>query len=221
MTQPRAYDPDIFLDQVTRAFWSRGYGATSLSDLVAATGVHRGSIYTAYRGKRDLFLACLRRYDARHRRDFLAGLGRRLAPRAAILAAFEAAAGLAPNHPPASAPTPESAAASSPPPGCLLVNTAIELGPHDPEIAAQVSASLAEVEAFFADRLLAGIRDGSLSAALPVTETATALMGLFLGLRVLARSGAAPGARVAMVAQARALLTPPDTKTSTPGETAE
>jgi TetR/AcrR family transcriptional repressor of nem operon len=200
MPQPRAYDPDAFLADATRAFWSKGYAGASLADLVAATGVNRGSIYAAYPGKRALFLACLRHYDARYRAGYLAGLAARHSPRAAILAAFDAAAGMN-----------GEAAGDNPPPGCLLVNTATEMGPHDAEISAFVAGCLAEVEEFFANRIRAGIADGSLRPALPVAETATALMGFFLALRVLARAGADIAGRRALLARARALLAEPST----------
>ncbi|MGF6861175.1 TetR/AcrR family transcriptional repressor of nem operon [Rhodobacteraceae bacterium MBR-64] len=190
MNSQRAYDPNEFLARAARAFWTHGYAGTSVADLVAATGVNRGSIYAAYQGKRALFLASLRHYDAQHRAGFLAALGGH-PPRAAILAAFAAAA--------------ESPAAT--PPGCLLVNTATELGPHDPEIAAFVTQSLAQVEAFFADRLRAGQAGGTIPVTVPVAATATALIGLFLGLRVLTRVGADRAARDAIVARAGALLT--------------
>lgn len=190
MNTERAYDPNDFLARAAHAFWARGYAGTSMADLVAATGVNRGSIYAAYKGKRDLFLASLRHYDAHHRAGFLEGLAAAHPPRAAILRAFSAAA-----------ETPDTT-----PPGCLVVNTATELAPHDPEIAAFVTQSLAQVEAFFTDRLRAGQADGTIPAALPAATTATLLIGLFVGLRVLTRAGADPAARDALVARAGALL---------------
>lgn len=199
MPQPRSYDLDEFLAKATHSFWLHGYGATSLADLVAATGVNRGSIYAAYSGKRDLFLACLRDYDARYRVGFLADIAARHTPRDAILAVFEAAADT-----PAAGTDGQAA-----PPGCLLVNTAMELGPHDAEIAALVTDSLAGVEAFMADHVRAGIRNGDLSPAVPVAATATALTGFFLALRVLARSGATSRGRKALIDRARALLPKP------------
>lgn len=196
MPQQRAYDPEEFLTRATRAFWAKGYGATSLADLVAATGVNRGSIYAAYPDKRALFLACLGHYDARHRAGYLAGLTARHAPRAAIMAAFEAAADL---RPPEGGP--------DRPAGCLLVNTATEMGPHDPEIAARVADCLGGVEDFFADRLRAG---PPLPRGLTVEAAATALMGFFLALRVLTRAGAPAARRRALLGRARALLDEPD-----------
>lgn len=190
MPTARRHDPERFLDAAMRAFWAHGYAATSVGDLVAATGVNRGSIYANYEGKRDLFRAALRHYDVSHRARFLDALAARHGPREAILAAFAVAAGTRPGTPP----------------GCLLVNTATELGPQDPEIGAFVARSLAEVEAFFADRLRAGQSRGEVAADLDPDTTATALLGLFLGLRVLTRAGADETTRQTILSRAGALL---------------
>ena len=68
-----------------RQFWKGGYAATSLQDLLAATGLGGGSFYNTLKSKKHLFLECLRRYsdlEVRKRLDVLvaaptAGLGLR------------------------------------------------------------------------------------------------------------------------------------------------
>src|SRR6056297_1687309 len=92
MPWEKSYNETEVLDRAMRAFWARGYRATSMSELVAATGLNRGSIYAGFTDKRGLFLSALRHYDRTRREDFLAAIARRTPPRAAILAAFEAAA---------------------------------------------------------------------------------------------------------------------------------
>lgn len=42
-------------------FLRQGYEGTSIDDLLAATGLHRGSLYKAFASKRGLFLAALTR----------------------------------------------------------------------------------------------------------------------------------------------------------------
>ena len=44
------------------AFWAKGYESTSLNDLMAATGLHKGSLYQAFGDKHSLFLESLKRY---------------------------------------------------------------------------------------------------------------------------------------------------------------
>jgi len=64
MGRPREFDIDEATDQAMHAFWRSGYGGTSLSDLMAATGLEKGSLYKAFGCKEKLFLAALDRYLA-------------------------------------------------------------------------------------------------------------------------------------------------------------
>jgi TetR/AcrR family transcriptional regulator, transcriptional repressor for nem operon len=43
-------------------FWRKGYGSTSMSDLLQAAGVNSGSLYHFFPGKQDLLLAVLDTY---------------------------------------------------------------------------------------------------------------------------------------------------------------
>jgi TetR/AcrR family transcriptional repressor of nem operon len=192
MGRPRSFNPEKVVDSAIAAFWARGYEATSINDLVAATGINRASLYAGFEDKRGLFLASLSRYDDRQRRGFLERLARDLPPRDAILAAFDAAA------------TPPAA---NQPGGCLLVNTALELAPHDTEIRDMVTAAFEGVEAFFCNRIEAAQAAGTIRADIDAAHTAQTLLGLFVGLRVLMRAGATPDAApAAITSQARALL---------------
>ena len=187
-----SYDETEVVERAMRAFWEHGYQGTSMDDLVAATEVNRGSLYTAFAGKRTLFLEALRHYDQVHRAGFLDGLARDHAPREAIIAAFEAAG--------------RQDGRDGTPGGCLLVNTMLELAPHDPEIRAFVLGCLKEVEDFFCTMIEAAQAEGTVEPTLAARETAQALLGLFLGLRVLARSTARRSAVDAIIYQAQAML---------------
>jgi AcrR family transcriptional regulator len=65
--RPRQYDPERALAKAAEAFWTQGYAATSLDDLVAATGMNRPSLYAAFGDKRDLYLSTLKRYQQQSR----------------------------------------------------------------------------------------------------------------------------------------------------------
>ena len=62
MARPREFDVDEALDRATALFWTRGYEATSVQDLVDALGVNRASLYGTFGDKAQLFAAVLERY---------------------------------------------------------------------------------------------------------------------------------------------------------------
>lgn len=173
MPWQKQFDVDDALSKAMHAFWARGYEATSMQDLVDCMGIGRGSLYAAFGDKRRLFLHALAHYDDRHRHRWTERLSACASPRQAILAAFDEVI---------------TATLDGSRDGCLLVNTALEMSPHDDEIAAVVSKALEEMEAFFRTMVQRGQAAGEISPALDATETAQGLLALLAGLRVLSRS---------------------------------
>lgn len=108
-------------------FWHHGYSATSVADLVAATGVARHGLYEEFGNKHELFCACLAAYQdavvspAFHRVE---AEGADLED-IAIYFQTQIKAGLS---------------MMPSPPGCLIANTMTELGPHNEEISRLVEA---------------------------------------------------------------------------------
>ncbi len=192
MPWEKQFDDAEVLEKAMQAFWARGYEATSIQDLVDCMGLNRGSIYAAFGDKRSLFLKALQHYETYHRRSWLDTLQTRHTPRAAILSVFEGAIGAALSDRSRS--------------GCFLVNTAIELSPHDREVADAVAAGLRETEGFFRDRILDGQDSGEIPAHIDSVDTARTLLGLLTGLRVLARSRPERPLLEALADQAAALL---------------
>jgi AcrR family transcriptional regulator len=68
------FDPDVVLDTVVRLFWQQGAASTGVQDVVAATGISRSSLYATFGGKRELYLAALRRYVEEQSRPVFARL---------------------------------------------------------------------------------------------------------------------------------------------------
>lgn len=192
MPWEKKYNESEVLDSAMLAFWRRGYEGTSMQDLVDATGINRGSIYAAFTSKRALFLRALAHYDRIYREHHLRRVSEANPPRDAIVEAFASAA--------------RKPDETDRPWGCLLVSSALELSPHDPEVSQLVQQSLRAVERFFLIHIEAGQQAGEIDPELDARATAQALLGLFLGLRVLTRSDAVPSAIDSIVEQARAML---------------
>ncbi|NKB60459.1 MAG: TetR family transcriptional regulator [Alphaproteobacteria bacterium] len=192
MPWEKKYDENEVLERAMNAFWARGYEATSMSDLVEATGINRGSIYAAYTNKHALFMQALRHFDKVHRVSFFDEIAQRHTPKDAIVAAFEGAA--------------RNTGQGDTPAGCLLVNSVLELSPHDAEVRDLIDDSLREVEGFFFSMIEAAKREGTVEKSLASRTTAQALLGLFLGLRVLTRSKPRRPVIDAITSQARMML---------------
>ena len=59
MGRKTSFDHDVVMLQMSQVFARFGYAGTALDDLVAATGVLRGSLYRAFGSKQGMFIACL------------------------------------------------------------------------------------------------------------------------------------------------------------------
>jgi AcrR family transcriptional regulator len=60
--RPREFDQEAVLESVTQLFWAKGFESTSMSDIVAATGLNKSSLYNAFGSKEDLFDQAVDRY---------------------------------------------------------------------------------------------------------------------------------------------------------------
>jgi AcrR family transcriptional regulator len=60
--RPRTFDEDEALERAVEVFWRQGYEGTSITDLTAAMGVNKPSLYAVYGGKADLFRRVIAHY---------------------------------------------------------------------------------------------------------------------------------------------------------------
>jgi TetR/AcrR family transcriptional repressor of nem operon len=176
MPWEKQFDKQAALDQALQTFWSHGYEATSMQDLVDCMGVNRGSLYATFGDKRALFIAALRAYD-QHRQQMLAEFEARFPPREAIRQVFLAFTGS----------IEESGSR-----GCFLTNTALELAAHDDELRQIVAEAQADVEGYFARMIRKGKADGSIVSELKSGAAARGLLASLLGVLVLVRSRPEP-----------------------------
>lgn len=62
--RPRQFDEGDVLSAMMNVFWRKGYEGTSLSDLVEATGLLRGSLYAAFGSKDEMYARALAHYHS-------------------------------------------------------------------------------------------------------------------------------------------------------------
>ncbi len=63
MPRPKSFDPDTVLTKAMGVFWEKGYDAASISDLTAAMGINRFSLYDTFGDKHTLYLKSLESYE--------------------------------------------------------------------------------------------------------------------------------------------------------------
>jgi TetR/AcrR family transcriptional regulator, copper-responsive repressor len=72
MGRPKNFSREEVLDKAMPVFWKHGFADTTLQELERATGVNKSGLYTEFRDKDDLFVACLRHYlESQEKRGFL------------------------------------------------------------------------------------------------------------------------------------------------------
>lgn len=178
MPRTRSFNPEQALARAMRLFWEKGYHATSMDDLVKATGVSRYGFYGTFGNKRDLFIKCLTRYAQQRYQSMGVGLEEGSASLDEILGFFEKISGYI-----------DSRVGRL---GCMLCSTATELGPHDDEISARVREYFEEIGDLFRNALLNAVARGQVSADIDVDSTAVYLVGVLQGAMAMVRGGVAP-----------------------------
>jgi len=176
MGRLKAFDEDEVLDRAVDCFWQHGYEATSVRDLADRMGIGGASLYNAYGDKRALFVAALARYADRSMRERIARLEKSGRPKEAIRAFLAEIIDRSLEDPDRK--------------GCLLVNSALDVAPHDAAIGRVIAGSFGELRAFFRRNLEAARAAHQVPRQADPDELAGHLLGVVLGVRVLARTGA-------------------------------
>ena len=177
MARPRTFDESDVVAAARDEFWSRGYAATSVDDLTAATGLGKGSLYGAFGDKHALYLRALDDYITSSLDDVRAQL------RDPAFGAYDRLV----RHIRAQV---KALAADKTRRGCMMAKGAAELGATDDAVERAVERAYAT----WRDELLACIkqaqRDGSIDAEQNPQALAGALLAFMRGQEALHKGGA-------------------------------
>ena len=195
MARAKEFDEDRAIDAAVDCFWLRGYEATSVRDLAQSMGIGGTSLYNAFGDKRALFALSLERYANRSMRERVRRLEASRQPREAIHAFF--------------AEIIDRSLADRDRKGCLLVNSALDVAPHDKEIGKAVAGYFDEIGAFFRRNIEAARKAGQVPKKIDAEDVSAHLLGVLVGIRVLARTGAKRKVLEAVARPALALLDAP------------
>lgn len=173
MARTKEFDQEQALDAAMHLFWERGYEATSIQELVDATGVQRQSLYDTFGSKHEMFLQSLLRYqmlEGRQVRDLTKRHPKGGLP--LIRAIFESCA----SHTVCDAR------------GCFVVNCAAELGSSDESVAKTVRIGRDGMEELFARCLVQARNAHELKSSSSESALAQFLVNAFFGLRIMAKT---------------------------------
>jgi len=173
MARQKEFDETRALSAATDRFWEYGYEATSVRDLADAMGIAGASLYNTFGDKKSLYRRSLDHYVEHSFSERSKRFEAYRSPLRSIIDFFKEIIDLTLRDPQRK--------------GCLMVNSALEVAPHDPESQRVIANLLIQAEAFFRRRVEAGQAAGEITTAHAAKDLARHLLCLLLGIRVLAR----------------------------------
>jgi len=176
MARKKDFDENELLEKATNLFWRKGYNATSAQDLVDELKINRSSLYNTYTDKKTLFQKALKKYQDQQTAAMINMLSKADDPEKAIKKVFDDLV----------KESNEDTVAR----GCFMVNTAVEIAGHDPEIGSLVRANNQSVEDALTVIIEKGQKMGQFSTQNSARAYARFLFGNINALRVIVRSGA-------------------------------
>ena len=188
--RPREFDREAALARATRLFWSKGFEATSISDLTKAMGIGSPSLYAAFGSKEALYAEALRYYRENYEPLFWGNFHSAATARKAVESLLmDSAAAL-------------SGCRADIPNGCMMALSSVDSEGHE-----QLDALLRSARATGLERLKArlerAVADGEVPDTVDLDALARFVLTVQSGMSILARDGASRGelegvARVAM-----------------------
>ncbi|NJN73613.1 MAG: TetR/AcrR family transcriptional regulator [Limnothrix sp. RL_2_0] len=161
------FDREVALEKAMDLFWEKGYNATGLTELLERMGIQRQSLYNAFGNKHDLFLAAIAHYG----KTVLHQVEKQLTGQGSPLNNIQ-------NFFYRTAENGKTIRCR----GCLVVNTMIELSPHDPQVAAEVERLSRQAEKAFEQALKQAIAAGELPSDFDSPKMSRYLYHIALGL---------------------------------------
>jgi TetR/AcrR family transcriptional repressor of nem operon len=178
MGRRRSFDEGQVLNAVRDQFWAKGYAATSVDDLMQATGLGKGSLYGAFGGKHQLFLTVLDTYATARVDDLRAAL----AGSAPAVQRLRAALRFTPSD---AGPIPFDR-------GCFLANTSTEMAARDEEILTRARRTYARVETLIVETVQAAVDEGDLPPDTDTQSLGRLIFAVMQGIEFLTKTGMPP-----------------------------
>ncbi|SEM69401.1 transcriptional regulator, TetR family [Paenibacillus sp. cl141a] len=172
MARSKEFEENEVLEKAMKLFWEQGYEKTSMSDLVEHMGIHRRSLYDTFTDKHTLFLKAMDRFEKRTDARLAAGIKQSKTAKEAIQFIFDYM----------------SIGEEGAPPGCMFVNSAVEMACRDEVVDAKAVGAFEKVEHLLVELISWGQQSGEFSDQYTAEEFAEYLHNALTGIRVMART---------------------------------
>lgn len=170
-------------------FWSKGYEATSLQDLLRAMKLSKSSFYQSYGSKHALFERSINRYRQSVTLEMREKLHQAASGRQFIEEVFSA-----------------ELDDSKPRWGCFVMNCAGEFAQRDAVIAELVAEGIQQFEVVFLEAIKRAQREGDIASDRDARALARYLVSSRSGLKTMIMAGVEPGTLRDIVALVYATL---------------
>ena len=174
MPRSKSYDENTVLERAMNVFWSNGYEATSVRLLEKEMGINQFSIYSSFSSKKKLFIKSISRYRQHVRQNVYQtlleeGAGMKELEQY-LLKTAQKKRGLGTSR------------------GCLVVNTAAEIGGSDKEITAEVNGYFNFIRGMLKKVLKTAVAKGEISADTDIEKQSAFFLGVMQGLSVASKT---------------------------------
>ena len=171
MPREAIFDKDNVIEQAKNIFWLKGYNATSMQDLVDATGLNRSSIYNSFGNKMDLFQLTLKKYQKEGSGFFEVLINSNLNGLQSISSVFETTLDMMVSDPERK--------------GCMFINCHTEMGNQDIHLNNITAKNQKLLIRHFDTMVKKGQTDGSIHLNQNSNELANYLASSFQGFRIM------------------------------------
>lgn len=172
MARQKEFNEDKVIEKAMALFRLKGYEATSIQDLVDHLGIGRGSIYDTFGNKHQLYLLALDRYLNKDNAEFDPANLPLPAKDLIIQMMYEQV---------------DEALDNVSSGGCLMVNSAMELGLQDKAVSDRIKNHMTKAETVFVQLLTLARAAGDLTSDRDVQALARSLVNTVVGMRVTAK----------------------------------
>jgi TetR/AcrR family transcriptional repressor of nem operon len=173
MARPRAFDEETALRRAMDTFWTKGFEATSVTDLTEAMGIGRSSLYASFGDKDALFSRAIDLYMREVSAERVRILRTAESARQGVREFFA--------HHIRVATDPRT------PPGCLVVNTALEIDGVAEEAAERLTSRSKIVDQAMRELLERAQAASEIDRSADVRALALMLVAVSYGIHVMAR----------------------------------